>query len=327
MPISARVYRPGRPAEDVPDVTEIGELLAADGGLLVWLDVLDPTDAEFETLEDELGLHPLAVEDCKHRHQRPKIEVFPGHLFIVVYEIDPPVERELPARDVSAFVGHRYLVTVRHGDRPALTAAAARWEARPDLLEHQAGFLAYVLLDEVVDGYFPLIDDFDERIDRLEDEVFDEKVDLVAVNRRIFAMKRTLAAFRQKVVPLRDIMATVVRRDLEFVPEKVVPYFQDVYDHLIRVTDAIEVERDALAGALDSSLGVQNNRMNDVMKKTSSWGAILLVATIITGYYGMNFTGQVLPFTDRRWGLVLVTASIVISTLVLYWYFKRRNWL
>lgn len=290
---------------------------------LLWIDVVDPQPAEMERIGQEFGLHPLAIEDAVRRHERPKIELHDEHLFIVFYALDlcdgRPVLTEL-----SLFSGKGWVVTVHDGELPVIAETARRWEEHAfGKTSPGAGLLVYALLDSIVDGYFPVIDALSERTESLEDDIF------AGVRRdtqaEIFVLKKDLLAIRRAVGPERDVMNVLVRRDAPLFSPKEITYFQDVYDHLLRITDAIDLYRDLLASALDASLSMTSYRLNDTVKRMTSGSIILMSMALISGIYGMNFVNM--PELDWRFGYPMALALMVGIGSGLAWFFHRIDWL
>jgi magnesium transporter len=291
---------------------------------VVWADVSDPTSQDFADLAEEFGFHPLSIEDCRNEHQRPKVEEFPGYYFIVLYEaeLSGPQDR-LELRELNIFLGANYLVTVHSRPIRAIGTAARLWHEWTDRAEQGAGLLAYLLMDAIVDDYLPLLDILSDRMDDLEDQIFGtfrpESIE------DIFRIKKQLLHLRRSITPLRDVFNTMLRREQPIFAREIYVYFQDVFDHLIRVADTIDTMRDMLGSTMDAYLSVQGNRMNIIMKRLTSIATILMSVTLIAGIYGMNF-GQ-MPELGWKYGYVFALSWMLVIGLVLYFYFKRRNWL
>ncbi|MCA1832839.1 MAG: magnesium/cobalt transporter CorA, partial [Actinobacteria bacterium] len=307
------------PAFDPAMVSEVRH----EEGVLLWLDVENPGEPELRVLQEELGLHDLAIEDCLHPHQRPKIEQYTDHFFIVLYGMTAGDEG-LVEHETAIFVGSNYLVTIRKPPSLDLGAIIQRWDAHPDLAVHGGGYLLYILLDEVVDAYFVVLDSYEDRTEDLEQAVF-ESQQQAGVAEKIFALKKDLVRFRRWVAPLRDVLDVLQRRTIDIVKVPLEPYYRDVYDHVLRVTDFIDSVRDILATALEAHLSIVSNRLNVVMKQLTSWGAILLVPTLIAGIYGMNFLHM--PELRWRFGYAFALGTMVVASTILYRVFKRRDWL
>jgi magnesium transporter len=291
---------------------------------VIWADVSDPTSRDFEELAEEFGFHPLSIEDCRSEHQRPKIEEFPGYYFIVLYEaqLAGPNDR-LELRELNIFLGKNYLVTVHSRPIRAIETAARLWHEWMDRSEHGAGLLAYLLIDAIVDDYLPLLDLISERMDELEDSIFGEW--RAEVIEDIFNIKKKLLYLRRSITPLRDVFNTMLRREQPIFPRETHVYFQDVFDHLIRVADTIDALRDMLSSTMDAYLSVSGNRMNKIMKRLTSISTILMSVTLIAGIYGMNF--MYMPELRWRFGYVYALLSMVVVGLALYIYLKKVKWI
>lgn len=305
---------------DNPD--EISRLCAISPNI-IWVDVADPTSADFEELAKEFGFHPLSIEDCRNEHQRPKVEEFQGYYFIVLYEAELVLGKHLELRELNIFLGKNYLVTVHSQTIRTIETAERLWRGWTDLAERGTGLLAYLLIDSIVDDYMPLLDTLSDRMDELEDQIF---VDFqVEALKEIFRIKKDLLFLRRSVTPLRDVFNTLLRREQQIFSRETHVYFQDVFDHLIRVADTIDTLRDLLGATMDAYLSVSGNRMNMVMKRLTSISAILMSVTLIAGIYGMNF--DFMPELKWRYGYVGSLGSILAVGVSLYLYFRRIKWL
>lgn len=247
-----------------------------------------------------------------------------GYYFVVFYTaVFNPSEDHIEARSLGLFIGANYLVTVHNGPLRHVTETMARWRAPKSPLEHRVGALVHGLLDSMVDDYFPLMDQVADRVEDLEDSIFSH-FDQSAIE-TIFRLKKDLLAMRRVVAPERDVLNVLLRRQLPIIASEDVAYLQDVYDHIVRVTDNIDTYRDLLSSALDSYLSLQGNRLNQIMKTLTIASIILMTAALITGFYGQNFhTFPELNFgIGSFWSLILIGATTV--GLVLY--FRWKKWL
>jgi len=306
------------------DPRQIDRALAADGKV-VWVDVLDPTDSDFARLAEELGFHPLSLEDCRTAHQRPKIEEYKGYYFVVLYEVEVVDERRsIELRELNIFLGSNFLVTVHSQPLRAVETAVRLWPQWVDRgTAAGPGLLAYLLIDATVDDYFPLLDEISDRMDDLEDEIFgDFKPETIE---EIFRMKKHLLFLRRSTAPLRDVFNTLMRREQPIIPREIHVYFQDIFDHLVRVIDTIDTLRDILGSVMDAYLSVSGNRMNMVMKRLTTISTILMSVTLIAGIYGMNF--DVMPELKWRFGYVWALGSMIAVGLAVYFYFRKIKWL
>jgi magnesium transporter len=321
MTVTTRCYRDGRLEESEFDPARTSEMLQ-DPGNLLWVDVAEASDGDIEMLGKEFGFHPLTLEDLRHPHQRPKIEQFDTYFFLVAYGVTL-TEGEPVANELGMFVGHNYLVTVRKPPGFDLGPAMKRWESHEGLAMEGGGYLLYIVLDEIVDGYFDVLERLEDRAEDIEDEVFSTEMP-ESVQRKIFRLKKDLLRFRRGIAPLREVLDVLQRRTVDVVTERLEPYYRDVYDHVLRVTDFVDSLRDLLSSALEASLAVVSNRLNEVMKQLTSWAAIILVPTLIAGIYGMNF--EHMPELHWYVGYPLSLGVMGLSAFLLYRMFKRRGW-
>jgi len=319
-----RLYRNGRLALEGFPVSDISEHLGDDHAV-VWLDLRDPDRADLSVLSEEFGLHPVAVEDAIDEHERPKLDRYETHLFLTAYGVHlDETSGQLATSELAAFVTRHALITVRKDDGLDVGAIVGHWDSSPDLAQYGVGYLLYGLLDYLVDGYFAAIQALDESVEGLEDQLFSDIPQDRAVQRRTFELRKSLVMFRRVVLPMREVMNTLMRRDLHTVPKKMHPYYQDLYDHVLRVTEWSDSLRDLANSILETNLTIQGNRMNVVTKKVSGWAAIVAVPTLITGFYGMNVP---YPGFDKKLGFLISAVLMLASAGVLYLVFKRREWI
>jgi magnesium transporter len=322
---TTRVYRGGRLVLEGFPVVDVSDHLDEDG-TTVWVDLCAPTAADLDLVAEELGLHELAIEDAVNRRQRPKLDRYASHEFLNMYAVHLDVESgELRLSELAAFITPRALVTVRKDDGFDIAAVVQRWDASgPDLAGNGVGFLLYGLIDVVVDGHFDAVQSLDEEIEKLEDLLFDGASHDADVQRRSFELRKSLVTLRRVVLPMREVVNTLMRRDLDVVSEPMIPYFQDVYDHVLRATEWTESLRDLVTTILETHLTIQGNRLNIITKKVTSWAAIIAVPTAITGFYGQNVP---YPGFSRHSGFVTSTVIIIVFSLALYVAFRRKDWL
>ncbi|HET6504500.1 MAG TPA: magnesium transporter CorA family protein [Amycolatopsis sp.] len=319
-----RLYRNGiLEAENFPP-TEVSEHLG-DETATVWLDMCAPTEEDLATISDELSLHRLAVEDAVHEHQRPKLDRYDTHAFLTAYAVRLDAATGTLAKyEVAAFITDRALVTVRKDDRFAIDEVLDRWNSAADLAKSGVGFLLHGLLDYVVDSHFDAVQVLDEEIEALEDLVFADRVDHADVQRRSLRLRKSLVTLRRVVLPMREVANSLMRRDFHLVDDVLMPYFQDVYDHVLRATEWTESLRDLVTTIRETQLNLQSNRLNLIMKKLTSWAAIIAVPTAVTGFYGQNVP---YPGFSQVWGFWVSTLAILVISGGLYVAFKRRDWL
>jgi magnesium transporter len=319
-----RVYRRGiLEAESYP-VADVSDYLE-EPDAIVWVDLCDPSREEMLELAEELGLHELAVEDAMGPHQRPKVDRYATHLFLTTYYVKVDVEAgRLEAIEVDAFFNDRWLITVRKNDGFSIDAVKARWDRSPALLRHGVGFLLYGLLDVIVDGCFEAISDFDDYYEQVSEGIFAEQPLDPYQQRHWFDMRREMVRFHRLVIPMREAVSSLMRREQEIVSEELYPYFQDVYDHILRVTESSDSLRDLVTAIVETNFSLRDYRQNLIVKKVSSWAAIIAVPAMITGYYGMNVP---YPGSGQVWGVITSTLLILLASTALYWLFRRNDWL
>jgi magnesium transporter len=319
-----RLYRNGELELEGFPVDDISEYLV-DESAVIWLDLRDPDREDLSVLSAEFGLHPVAVEDAIHEHERPKLDRYRSHLFLLAYGVQLDGETgELATSEVAAFVTPRALITVRKDDRLDIGAVLDYWDASPDLAGSGVGYLLYGLIDNIVDSHFGAVQALDGAIEDLEDKLFSATNHDGEVQRRSFELRKSLVLLRRVVLPMREVVNSLMRRDLHVVSEPLHPYYQDVYDHVLRATEWTESLRDLVTTILETNLTIQGNRMNIITKQVTSWAAIVAVPTLVTGFYGMNVP---YPGFGRADGAYAAVGIMVITAGLLYLVFKRRDWL
>jgi magnesium transporter len=321
--VRTRCYRDGKlHAEGFP-IEEVSEHLR-DSDATVWFDLTAPDEKALEVIREELGLHALAVEDALQAGQRPKLDHYPEHLFVVAYMVR--IDRttgELDAQELNVFLTQSAMVTV-HGPGLDVDALVGRWDAESHLAGSGVGFLMHGLLDVVVDTQFDAVQGLDEEVDALEDRLFDEVTSDALMQRRGFELRKTLVHLRRLVLPMREVVNALMRRDLHIVDDHLVPYYQDVYDHVLRVSEWTDSLRDLIANIQETRLTVRGNRLNVIMKKVTSWAAIIAVPTAVTGFYGQNVP---YPGFAQHWGFWTSMAVMLGLSGFLYLMFRRKDWL
>ncbi|TBN56033.1 magnesium transporter [Glaciihabitans arcticus] len=320
---TTRLYKNGVLALDDFPVADISDHIAQKG-CAVWADFISPTEEDLAAIREELGLHELAVEDAVHDHQRPKLDHYDSHLFLAAYSVKlDPDTGELHRTEVKAFITPTALVTVHDGSFD-IADVVRRWDDDRELAKNGVSYLLWGLLDSIVDGHFDAVQQLDAEIESLEDALFDERPRDGEVQRRSFELRKSLVLLRRVVLPMREVVNTILRRDLEVMSPAMQPYFQDIYDHVLRATEWTESLRDLVTTILETNISIQGNRMNLIMKKVTSWAAIIAVPTAITGFFGQNL--QFLGY-GTGWGTWLSLGLIAVTSLSLYLSFKKRDWL
>jgi magnesium transporter len=288
-----------------------------------WLDISDPKSHDFELAAKELSLHPLAVEDAQQRHERPKIDQYDDHYFIVFYALEEPSPGVVREVEISIFMSQNAIVTVHEGDFTARAAVEKRFR---DGKLQTTGLLLHALLDTIVDQYFKIVDALGDRVELLESMVVGgEAPDFDTSIRELFVLKRDLVRIRHLIAPERDVVTVLVRGDIRELRE---PgrraYFQDVYDHITRVTDEIDTFRELTSNVIDAHLASVSNRLNEVVKVLTSVATVLLVLTVVTGFFGQNW--KFIPYDSEPLFFASLIFMVAVAAGTAY-YFRRKGWL
>jgi magnesium transporter len=319
-----RCYKNGKLTDENFDLDQVSEHLAVKDSV-VWIDLTAPNRDELELLAGEMNLHVLAVEDALEVSQRPKLDQYADHLFLSAYYASFEGDSaEVTVREIAAFITGNALVTVHPDKEFDFAPIIKRWDESPDLARFGVSFLVHGLLDYLVDGYFDAVQALDEEIEDLEGDLFETRANQSTIQRRTFDLRKSLVKLRRVILPMREVINTFLRRDLHLLHEEMSPYFQDVYDHVLRATEWTESLRDLISSILDANLAIQGNRLNVITKKVTGWAAVIAVPTAITGFYGQN-----VPYPGYgHWsGFIASSVAIVVGGVLLYIAFRRRDWI
>lgn len=322
-----RVWRGGELlAEGVP-VDDLSDHLEHPG-TFVWLDLLQPSPEDMAVLIDEFGLHPLAIEDALHEHQRAKLDHYADHDFLAAYAVEQCTDEGgslIATGELAAFFTTQGLITVRKTGAVDLTPLLQRWDATAQLAGSGVAYLAHGLVDHLVDGHADAVALLDDEAEALEDLLFDEKTQGGGdLQRRSFALRKDLTTLRRAVVPMRQVVAAMARPDSALVDEQMAPYLRDVDDHVQRAVESIDSLRDVLGTLLDTNLTLASNRLNETIFRLTAYAAILAATTAITGYFGQNVP---FPGSQETSGFLGSTVLLILSVVGLVAYFKRKGWL
>ena len=321
--INCAAYSKGRRVSNI-QINEIGDVLKQ-SDRFVWIGLHEPDEHLLEQVQQEFGLHDLAIEDAHRAHQRPKLENYVDSLFIVLRTAQiNGKEHRIDFGETHFFLGENFIVTVRHGSSLAYTDVRSRCEKVPDLLQKGPGFALYAVMDSIVDQYFPVIESLECELEVVEEKIFGERPSR-STTEHIYQLKRQLLEVKRAVSPLIDICNKLMRFDLALIPEDTRPYFRDVYDHSVRINEMVDNCRELLGGALEANFSMISISQSDVSKKFAGWAAILAVPTMIAGIYGMNF--KWIPELNWHWGYPFVLALTFTVCLILFLLFKRSGWL
>ena len=321
--VACAAYAGGCRVADVA-IEDISEVLTQEDRF-VWIGLYEPDEPLLKEVQAEFGLHDLAIEDAHLAHQRPKLERYGDSLFIALRTAQPDREQgRIAFGETHLFVGARYVVSVRHGASLSYADVRTRCEASPQLLAKGPGFVLHAIMDFVVDQYFPIVDSLEDDLETLEAHIFGAAVSR-DTTMRIYTLKRDLLEIKRGVSPLVDICNRLMRTDLDLIPDDARPYFRDVYDHAIRLSEKVDGLRELLGTALEANLSLTTIAQNEATKRITGWAAIFAIPTMIAGVYGMNF--EFMPELRWRWGYPVVMAVTVSLCGILYYRFKRSGWL
>jgi magnesium transporter len=303
-------------------IDDISEVLREDD-TFIWLGLCEPDETLLWKIQQEFGLHELAIEDAQHAHQRPKIEVYDDVVFIVLHTAQF-VGGRVEFGETHIFLGKRFLITVRHGASLSYAGARQRCETTPGLLALGPSFGLYAVIDAVVDNYFPIVESFQESLRELEDKIFRDDFDR-ETTKSLYRLKRELVNFRLAVSPLQDILNQLVRFHHGLVHDDVRVYFRDVFDHAVRMSETINTIGEMLTAALQLNLSLVSLGQNDVVKRLAGWAGLLTVPTLIASVYGMNF--EYMPELKLRYGYLGVLIGTAVICGILYWRLKKAKYL
>jgi magnesium transporter len=320
------VFRKGKPKiEENFTVKDLPELLKDDSAV-IWVDMESPTEADEQILLDVFNFHPLTVEDCRENRHYPKIEEFDGYLYFIVHGVRADISPErFNTIELDGFLGPNYVITYHHDKFRSIDNVKQLLRTTPTVCQRGTAFLLHQILDQVVDYYSPVLDDFDMRIDQLEDNIFTLKQPNNQILSEIMDLKRSVLRLRRISGKQMDILHRMSRGEFALIPEEMRPFYRDVYDHLVRVVDLSENYRDLISGSLEAYLSVVSNRLNEIMKVLTIFSAIMLPLTFIAGVYGMNFDNM--PELHSTYGYYAVWIIMVVVAVGMLLFFRRRGWI
>ncbi|MHB1236650.1 MAG: magnesium/cobalt transporter CorA [Gallionella sp.] len=321
MLINCVAYQNGVKLADLP-VEEISDYLERKD-CFVWVALRDATDGELDTMQEEFGLHNLAIEDARHGHQRPKIEEYGDTLFVVMHLVEV-THPDLEVGEISIFAGHNFILSVRNRSSRSLLGVRARCEREPDLLRLGSGFVLYALMDAAVDLYFPVIDELESQLESIEEHLFDQGNALANIE-QLYELKRKVMVLKHAVTPLMEATGKLHGGRVPPVCATTQNYFRDVYDHLTRINATIDAMRDTTTTAILVSQSTVSIEQNVINKQLAAWAAIFAIATVFTGIWGMNF--RLMPELQWDYGYPVALIVIIAVCGFLYRRFKRSDWL
>jgi magnesium transporter len=321
MIVNCVAYQNGRKLADIP-VSEISSYIARPD-CFVWVAVKDPEPDELAVMQQEFGLHELAVEDAQHGHQRPKIEEYNGSLFIVLHLVERG-NGELNVGEVAIFAGDKYVLSVRSRAERGFTDVRARCEQEPELLRHGSGYVLYALMDAVVDRYFPILDGIESAIEDIEEHIFADQPDRDQIE-ALYCAKRQLMTLKHATEPLLEHSHKLFGGRVPHLCVALQDYFRDVYDHLLRLNQTIDSMREMITTGISVAISLITIQENAVTKRLASYGALIAVPTLIAGVYGMNF--QNMPELSWFWGYPFALLLMTGTDIYLFYRFRKAKWL
>jgi magnesium transporter len=307
------------------EVAQLPELLK-DEQAVVWVNMEQPSKADEDVLLNVFKFHPLTVEDCRENRHYPKVEEFPGYLYLIVHGVRADTSPDhFNTIELDAFLGPNYVITYHHDEFRSIENVKQLIRTSPIACQRGAAFLLHQILDQIVDYYSPVLDDFDERIDQLEADIFTLKRPNNSILEQVMDLKRGVLRLKRISAKQREVLLRISRGEFALIDAQMLPFYRDVHDHIVRVTDLAESYRDLISGSLEAYLSVVSNRMNEIMKVLTIFSAIMLPLTFIAGVYGMNFDNM--PELHSRngyyavWGIMI---TVAVGMLFLFW---KRGWL
>jgi magnesium transporter len=321
MLVNCVAYQQGQKLADIP-IADISDWLAKPD-CFIWVALRDALPAELAQMQEEFDLHPLAVEDASRGHQRPKIEEYGDIVFVVMHLLEMQQD-DVSVGEVAVFVGRNFVLSVRNGSQQNFLGVRERCEREPELLKQGAAFVAYALMDTVVDRYFPLVEAIETDLEAVEDQIFEPGSARWNIE-RLYALKHRSSTVRHAVVPLLEVVGKLHGGRVPAVCQASQEYFRDVHDHLARINGAIDAVRDTIATAIQVNLSLVTIEESEVTKRLAAWAAIFAVSTALAGIWGMNF--EVMPELKWAYGYPMALGIIGVTAAFLYWRFRKRGWL
>ena len=321
MLVNCVAYHRGQKLSDIP-LSEVRSHLERPD-CFVWVALKDPQPDELASLQDEFGLHELAVEDAQKGHQRPKLDEYGASLFVVLHLIEPSGS-DLQTGEVAIFVGPQYVISVRRDAQLGFTEVRRRCEQEPELLQHGPAYVLYALMDTIVDRYFPVLDALTEEIEGIEERIFAGQSTRVQIE-ELYSLKRKLMILDHATVPLLEVAGKLHGGRVPPICSGLHDYFRDVYDHLLRLKQSIDSLRDMVATAIAVHLSLITLQENEVTKRLAAYAGLVAVPTMVAGVYGMNFANM--PGLQWAYGYHASLAAMVLIDVYLIYRFKKAKWM
>ena len=322
MLINCVAYEDGRKLADCA-IDDISEYLKR-AGCFVWVALLDASASELKKMQEEFGLHDLAVEDAQQGHQRPKIEEYDDSLFAVLHTVALAADGEVSVGEVDIFVGANFVLSVRNRSSADFLGVRARAEREPLLLQHGPAFVFYALMDAVVDRYFPIIDALETDLESIEDQIFEPRLGRANIE-RLYALKGKIGVVKHAVAPLQESVAKLVSGRVHQICSNNREYFRDIFDHLARMNALLDTLRDTIGTAIQVNLASVTIEETEITKRLAAWAGIFAVATAFAGIWGMNF--QNMPELKLDYGYPIALVVIALACVFMWWRFRKAKWL
>jgi magnesium transporter len=323
MLVNCVAYRDGRKVADI-EPRQISDYLAQPG-TFVWVALREPTAEELAAMQEEFDLHPLAVEDASHGHQRPKIEDYGDSLFVVMNTVELMPTDELNVGEVGVFVGRNYVLSVRQRSERGLQDVRSRTEREPELLRHGSGFVLYALMDAVVDRYFPVLDAIETELEQVEERLFVAGASPRGNIEALYYVKQKLTTVKHAAGPLLENVGRLYGGRVPQVCHGLGEYFRDVYDHLVRINQSIDAARETVNTGIQVALAMVATGQGEITRRLAAYAALVAVPTMIAGVYGMNF--EHMPELKFAYGYPLTLAVMVGLDVFLFWRFRKAGWI
>ncbi|HEU5176960.1 MAG TPA: magnesium/cobalt transporter CorA [Burkholderiales bacterium] len=323
MLINCVAYQDGRKLADI-DKREISNYLAKPG-CFVWVALADATQDELAEMQEEFGLHELAVEDARHGHQRPKIEEYGDSLFVVMHTVEFTPTDEIKVGEVAIFVGRNYVLSVRSRTERGFKEVRARVEREPELLQAGSGYVLYALMDAVVDRYFPVLDAIESELERVEEDLFRDGASPRQNIEALYYVKQQLTMLRHASGPAQEHAGKLFGGRVPLACHGLTEYFRDVYDHLVRINQAIDAARETTNTAIQVALAMVNMGHGEITKRLAAYAALVAVPTMIAGVYGMNF--DYMPELKWTFGYPLSILAMLVIDGILFFRFRKAGWI
>ncbi len=316
------LYSEGKLRKDIP-MAEFRQALTLENSLL-WIDIEEMEDEDIEVLMDVFGLHSLTIEDCIMVNARPKVEDFPGYLFLITQGVKFNAnETKIESYEVDFCIGKNYLITVHTDPVDAITLNLERVDKSSPIITRGSDFLACSILESLADSYYPIVDKFDKRVDEMEAELFKDPT--AKTFNQIYRLKNDTMFLRRTIGPQVDVFSMLTRGDFSFIKPSNYVYFRNVFDHLVRINDIVGTSRDIVTGALEAYVSIVSNKLNEVIKVLTLVATIFMPFVVIPSIYGMNL--KYLPFSQHEHGLLFILGFTTILTCIMIYYLKKKRWL